>query len=93
MYHKDQQNYSQVFPKARNALKKKLTIRRLELMSVLTGTTSLCFVAKAMKLEKAEKILRTDSQCVQQRIKNRENNSAFVRNRIIEIINETDVAF
>ena len=93
MYHKDQQNYSQVFSKARNALKKKLSIPRLELMSVLTGARSLCFVAKAMKLEKAEKILRTDSQCVQQWIKNRENTSAFVRNRIIEIINETDVAF
>ena len=82
-----------VFSKARNAPKKKLTIPRLELMSVLIGTRSLRFVAKAVRLENAEKILWTDSQRVLQWIKNRENISAFVRNRVTEIINETDVAF
>ena len=64
-----------VFSKARNAPKKKLTIPRLELMTVLIGTRSLRFVAKAMRLENAEKILWTDSQCVLQSIKNRENTS------------------
>ena len=49
---------SLVFSKARNAPKKKLTIPRVELMiSVLIGTRSRRFVAKAMKLENAEKIL------------------------------------
>ena len=64
-----------VFSKARNAPKKKLTIPRLELMTVLIGTRSLRFVAKAMRLENAEKILWADSQCVLQSIKNRENTS------------------
>ena len=65
----------------------------LELMSVLIGTRSLRFVAKAMGLKNAEKILWTDSQCVLQWIKNRKNTSVFARNRITEIINNTDVAF
>ena len=82
-----------VFSKARNAPKKELTIPRLELMSVLIGTRSLRFVTKAMRLENAEKISWTDSQCLLQWIKNRDNISAFVRNRVTEIINETDVAF
>ena len=62
-------------------------------MSVLIGTRSLRFVAKAMRLENAEKIFSTDSRCVLHWIKNRENTSGFVRNRITEIINETDLAF
>ena len=62
-------------------------------MSVLIGTRSLRFVAKEMRLKNAEKILWTDSQCVLQWIKNRENTSVFARNRITEIINNTDVAF
>ena len=37
------------FSKARNALKKKLTIPRLELMSVLTRARSLRFMAKVMR--------------------------------------------
>ena len=77
-----------VFSKARNAPNKKLTIPRLELMSALIGTRSLRFVAKAMRLENVEKILWTDSQGALQWIKNRENTSVFVRNRVIEIINE-----
>ena len=44
-------------------------------MTALIGTRSLRFVAKAMRLENAEKILWTDSQCVLQSIKNRENTS------------------
>ena len=44
-------------------------------MTLLIGTRSLRFVAKAMRLENAEKILWTDSQCVLQSIKNRENTS------------------
>ena len=59
-----------VFSKARNAPEKKFTIPRLELMSVLTVTRSLRFVAKAMRLENAEKVLWMDSQCVLQWIKN-----------------------
>ena len=82
-----------VFSKARNAPKKKLTIPRLALMPVLIGTRSLHFRAKAMRLEIAEKTLWTDSQCLLQWIKNRENTSIFVRNRVTEIINETDVVF
>ena len=81
------------FSKARNAPKKKLTIPRLELKSVLIDLRNLSFVAKAMRLENAEKILWKDSQCVLQWIKNRENTSVIVRNRVTEIINETDVAF
>ena len=46
-----------------------------------------------MRLEIAEKTLWTDSQCLLQWIKNRENTSIFVRNRVTEIINETDVVF
>ena len=65
---------------------------RLELMSVLFVTRSLHFVAKAMRLENVEKILCTDFQCILQWIKNRENTSVIVRNRITEIISETDVA-
>ena len=80
------------FSKARNALEKKFTIPRLELMSVLTVTRSLRFVAKAMRLENAEKVLWMDSQCVLQWIKNWEDTSVFVRNRVTGIINETDVA-
>ena len=67
-----------VFSNARNAPKKKLTIPRLELISVLIGTRSLRFVTKAMRLENAEKILWRDFQCVLQWIKNRENTSVFV---------------
>ena len=81
------------FSKARNTPKKKLIIPRLELMSVLIGTRSLRFVAEAMRLEDAEKILWTDPQCVLQWIKNSENTSVFVRKRVTENINETDVAF
>ena len=62
-------------------------------MPVLIGTRSLHFRAKAMRLEIAEKTLWTDSQCLLQWIKNRENTSIFVRNRVTEIINETDVVF
>ena len=57
-------------------------------MSALIGTRSLRFVAKAMRLENVEKILWTDSQGALQWIKNRENTSVFVRNRVTEIINE-----
>ena len=57
-------------------------------MSVLIGTKSLRFAAEAMRLENAEKILWTDSQCVLQWI-----TPVFVRNRVTENINETDVAF
>ena len=77
-----------VFSKARNAPNKKLTIPSLELMSVLIGTRRLRFAAKAIRLENVEKILWTDSQGVLQWIKNRENTSVFVRNRVTEIINE-----
>ena len=83
---------SLLFSKARNAPKNKVTIPRLEVMSVLIGTRSLRFAAKPMRLENAEKILWTDSQSVLHWIKSRENTSVFVRNQITEIINETDVA-
>ena len=45
------------------------------------------------RLQNPEKILWTDSQCVLQWIKNGQNISIFVRNQIIEIINEIDVEF
>ena len=51
---KKKNSVSFIFSKARSAHKKKLTIPRLEFMSVLIGARSLHFVAKAMRFENAE---------------------------------------
>ena len=51
---KKKNSVSFIFSKARSAHKKKLTIPRLEFMSVLIGARSLHFVAKAMTFENAE---------------------------------------
>ena len=52
-----------LFSKSRNTPKKKLTIPRLELMSILIGVRSFRFVANEIKLNDHEKILDRLSMC------------------------------
>ena len=70
-----------------------MTIPRLELMSTLIGVRSLRFIAKELNLEDQEKILWTDSQCVLEWLKQKENGDVFVRNRVNEIIKGNDITF
>ena len=73
--------------------KEKMTIPRLELMSTLIGTRSLRFIAKELGLQDKQMILWTDSQCVLDWLKQKENSDVFVRNRVKEITSENDVVF
>jgi len=82
-----------IFSKSRNAPKKKLAIPRLELMSTLIGVRSLRFIAKEMNMEKAERILWTDSQCVLKWLKQKDNTDVFVRNRVSEITEKDGITF
>ena len=102
----DKVHVNLIFSKTKNAPKekkstkinsntKKMTIPRLELMSTLIGVRSLRFIAKEMNLENQDMILWTDSQCVLEWLKQKENEktSVFTRNRVNEITKENDITF
>ena len=100
----DKVHVNLIFSKTKNAPKekkstkinsntKKMTIPRLELMSTLIGVRSLRFIAKEMNLENQDMILWTDSQCVLEWLKQKENDDVFTRNRVNEITKENDITF
>ena len=83
-----------IFSKSRVAPRKLLTVPRLELMSTLIGVRSLNFIQKQMKLHKnIERMLWTDSKCVLHWIKNKDGKSVFVKNRVEEILAESNISF
>ncbi|MEM7375589.1 MAG: reverse transcriptase domain-containing protein [Bacteroidota bacterium] len=73
--------------------KKKMTIPRLELMSALIATRALRFIAKELGLNDKQMMLWTDSKCVLDWLKQKDNKDVFVRNRVNEIIKDNDINF
>lgn len=72
---------------------KKFTIPRLELLAVLIGVRAVSFVENEMRLNIAEKIIWTDSQCVLHWIRSTKPLSVFVENRVKEIKSHRDLTF
>ena len=70
-----------------------MTIPRLELMATLIGARSLRFIKNELGIEDKQMILWTDSQCVLDWLKQKENRDVFVRNRVKEITSENDIVF
>ena len=82
-----------LFSKTRLAPLKKITIPRLELMAVVIGVRCLRFVKQQIKLPIEGTYVWTDSQCVLKWINTDKDLSAFVRNRVKEIVNDTENVF
>lgn len=82
-----------IFSKTRLSPMKGMTIPRLELMAVLIGVRCLTFVQGQLKIPIQYKYLWTDSQCVLQWIVSEKDLSVFVKNRVKEIKNHSDIMF
>lgn len=82
-----------IFSKTRLSPMKGMTIPRLELMAVLIGVRCLTFVQSQLKIPIQYKYLWTDSQCVLQWIVSEKDLSVFVKNRVKEIKNHSDIMF
>ncbi|MCG8044651.1 MAG: A17 family peptidase, partial [Candidatus Thiodiazotropha endolucinida] len=80
-----------VFAKSRLAPLKKMSIPRLELLAVVIGLKCLKYVKEQTKLPIIQLYLWTDSQCVLHWINSNKTLSVFVRNRVKEIKEYTDV--
>ena len=79
--------------KKKKIKREKMTIPRLELMSSLIATRALRFIAKELELTDKQMTLWTDSKCVLDWLKQKDNKDVFVRNRVKEIIKENDINF
>ena len=82
-----------IFSKARVAATLHLSIPRLELLVVLTGTRALNYVANQLQAPVTDSILWTDTQCVLHWMKNHKPLPTFVQNRLKEISSHKDVKF
>ena len=82
-----------IFSKSRLAPVKKLTIPKLEIMAVLIGVRSLCFVKEQLRLDLDICFLWTDSQCVLHWINSKKCHSVFIRNRVAEVNTHKDIQF
>ena len=70
-----------------------MTIPRLELMGVLIGVRALKFIATQIRVPISSFRLFTDSQCVLHWITKQNSPETFVKNRVAEICQATEVSF
>ncbi|XP_053395705.1 uncharacterized protein LOC128555912 [Mercenaria mercenaria] len=80
-----------VFSKTRLAPVKKLTIPRLELLAVVIGLRCLKFIRDEIRVPVSQNYLWTDSKCVLQWITSQNKLSVFVKNRVTEIKEHSNV--
>ncbi|XP_052762257.1 uncharacterized protein LOC128204895 [Mya arenaria] len=81
------------FAKTRLAPIKQMSIPKLELMAVLIGIRCLKFVKEQLHISVYETYLWTDSKCVLYWLKSTKELPVFVKNRVKEIRESTDVRF
>ena len=82
-----------IFSKTRLAPLKKMTIPRLELMGVVIGVRCLKYVKEQLKVSIEGLHVYTDSQCVLKWINTEKDLSVFVRNRVKEIKEDSEILF
>ena len=82
-----------IFSKNRLKPKKGLTIPRLELMAILIGVRALQFAKKELRLNINSEYLWSDSQCSLHWLKNSDDQSRFVKNRLHEIRQYTNISY
>ncbi len=86
-------NVELIFAKSRLAPVKEISIPRLELMGVLIGVRCLKFLQTQLRLKLEGKYVLTDSQCVLKWIDSEKDLPVFVKNRVREIKESSDIAF
>jgi hypothetical protein len=82
-----------LFSKNRLAPIKELSIPRLELMSAVIAVRCVAFVKKQLGVTIENTFIFSDSQCVLNWIKSTDTLPVFVKNRVKEIKNHSDVSF
>jgi hypothetical protein len=81
------------FTKTRLAPVKKMSIPRLELLAVVIGVRCLQFVKNQLRVPIANMYLWSDSKCVLSWIDSKKNLSVFVKNRVSEIKENSEIKY
>ena len=82
-----------IFSKTKLAPLKKMTIPRLELMGVVIGVRCLKYVKEQLKVSIEGLHVYTDSQCVLKWINTEKDLSVFVKNRVKELKEDSEILF
>lgn len=82
-----------VFSKTRLSPVKKLTIPKLELLTVVIGVRCLNFVKTQLRIPISQLTIFTDSKCVLSWLTSEKTLPVFERNRVMEIKKYTDIRF